>query len=156
MKKVAIIMGSDSDLPIVRKAIDTLAAFEIPYEVHVYSAHRTPAEAGEFAANARKNGTDATRWVEAHWENGGTGKSSDEYEAMLQVNAFDRIGMLADISVALADMRVSILQVNTVKRPDDQTVINLKISCKNIEHFSSIMSRIGSLKDVISVTRGYM
>ena len=56
MKKVAIIMGSDSDLPIVRKAIDTLAAFEIPYEVHVYSAHRTPAEAGEFAANARKNG----------------------------------------------------------------------------------------------------
>ena len=107
-------------------------------------------------ANARKNGTDATRWVEAHWENGGAGKSSDEYEAMLQVNAFDRIGMLADISVALADMRVSILQVNTVKRPDDQTVINLKISCKNIEHFSSIMSRIGSLRDVISVTRGYM
>ena len=56
MKKVAIVMGSDSDLPIVKKAIDTLAAFEIPYEVHVYSAHRTPEEAGELAANARKNG----------------------------------------------------------------------------------------------------
>ena len=103
---------------------------------------------------AHKNGTDATRWVEAHWEN--AGKSNDEYEAMLQVTAFDRIGMLADISVALADMRVSILQVNTTARPDDQTTINLKISCKNIDHFSSIVSRIGSLKDVINVTRGYM
>lgn len=56
MKKVGIVMGSDSDLPIVRKAIDTLASFGIPYEVHVYSAHRTPAEAGDFAANARANG----------------------------------------------------------------------------------------------------
>ena len=56
MKKVGIIMGSDSDLPIVRKAMDTLAAFGVPYEVHVYSAHRTPDEAGEFAARARANG----------------------------------------------------------------------------------------------------
>lgn len=56
MKKVGIIMGSDSDLPIVKKAIDTLDSLEIPYEVHIYSAHRTPAEAGEFAANARQNG----------------------------------------------------------------------------------------------------
>ena len=56
MKKVAIIMGSDSDLPIVQKAADTLKLFEIPFEVHVYSAHRTPAEAKEFACNARKNG----------------------------------------------------------------------------------------------------
>jgi len=56
MKKVGIIMGSDSDLPIVRKAIDTLAAFDIPYEVHVYSAHRTPVEARDFAVSARENG----------------------------------------------------------------------------------------------------
>lgn len=56
MKKVAIIMGSDSDLPIVQKAADTLKLFEIPFEVHVYSAHRTPVEAKEFACNARKNG----------------------------------------------------------------------------------------------------
>ena len=56
MKKVGIIMGSDSDLPIVRKAMDTLAAFGVPYEVHVYSAHRTPDEAGEFAARARADG----------------------------------------------------------------------------------------------------
>ncbi len=56
MKKVGIVMGSDSDLPIVKKAIDTLAAFDIPYEVHVYSAHRTPVEAREFAVSARENG----------------------------------------------------------------------------------------------------
>ncbi len=56
MKKVAIIMGSDSDLPIVSKSADTLKEFGIPFEVHVYSAHRTPNEARDFACNARKNG----------------------------------------------------------------------------------------------------
>ena len=56
MKKVGILMGSDSDLPIIRKATDILKAFEIPYEVHVYSAHRTPIEAAEFSKNARANG----------------------------------------------------------------------------------------------------
>ena len=56
MKKVGIVMGSDSDLPIIRKATDMLDVLEIPYEVHVYSAHRTPVEAAEFAANAKANG----------------------------------------------------------------------------------------------------
>lgn len=56
MKKVGIIMGSDSDLPIVEKAIDTLKQYEVPFEVHVYSAHRTPLEAKEFSSNARQNG----------------------------------------------------------------------------------------------------
>ena len=56
MKKVGIIMGSDSDLPIVKKATDMLKALEIPFEVHVYSAHRTPVEARDFALNARENG----------------------------------------------------------------------------------------------------
>ncbi|MBO5416360.1 MAG: 5-(carboxyamino)imidazole ribonucleotide mutase [Clostridia bacterium] len=56
MKKVGILMGSDSDLPIVEKAINTLAEYGVPYEVHVFSAHRTPVEAKEFSENARKNG----------------------------------------------------------------------------------------------------
>lgn len=56
MKKIGIIMGSDSDLPIVEKAIDTLKQYGVPFEVHVYSAHRTPLEAKEFAINARENG----------------------------------------------------------------------------------------------------
>ena len=56
MKKVGIIMGSDSDLPIVKKATDMLTTLDIPFEVHVYSAHRTPVEARDFALNARSNG----------------------------------------------------------------------------------------------------
>ena len=56
MKKVGIVMGSDSDLPIIQKAVDVLKEFGIPYEVHVYSAHRTPVEARDFALNARNNG----------------------------------------------------------------------------------------------------
>lgn len=49
-------MGSDSDLPVVSKAIDTLKEFEVPFEVHIYSAHRTPKEAAEFSSKARENG----------------------------------------------------------------------------------------------------
>jgi len=56
MKKVAVIMGSDSDLPVVEKAVNTLAEYGVPYEVHVFSAHRTPEQAGEFASSARENG----------------------------------------------------------------------------------------------------
>lgn len=56
MKKIGIVMGSDSDLPVVRKAIDTLNELGVPCEVHVYSAHRTPDEARDFALHARENG----------------------------------------------------------------------------------------------------
>lgn len=56
MKKIGIIMGSDSDLPVVQKAVDTLKSFGVPYEVHVFSAHRTPVEAKEFSSSARANG----------------------------------------------------------------------------------------------------
>ncbi|MBQ1675408.1 MAG: 5-(carboxyamino)imidazole ribonucleotide mutase, partial [Oscillospiraceae bacterium] len=56
MKRVAVIMGSDSDLPVVRKAIDTLREYGVPMEAHVFSDHRCPAEAAEFARNARNQG----------------------------------------------------------------------------------------------------
>ena len=56
MKKVAVIMGSASDLPVVEKAIKTLQEFSVPYEVHIYSAHRTPDQAHAFSAAARENG----------------------------------------------------------------------------------------------------
>ena len=56
MKKVAVIMGSDSDLPKVKPALDKLKEFDVPYEVHIFSAHRTPLEAHEFSASAKKNG----------------------------------------------------------------------------------------------------
>lgn len=56
MKKVGIVMGSDSDLPIIKKATDTLKSMGVPFEVHIYSAHRTPEEAKRFAESARENG----------------------------------------------------------------------------------------------------
>ncbi|MDO4530635.1 MAG: 5-(carboxyamino)imidazole ribonucleotide mutase [Bacillota bacterium] len=56
MKKIGIVMGSDSDLPVVEKAMTTLEKFGVPFEAHVYSAHRTPVEAGEFAKSAREKG----------------------------------------------------------------------------------------------------
>ena len=56
MKKVAVIMGSDSDLPVVEKAFGVFREYGVPFEVHVYSAHRTPEEAKAFSENAAKNG----------------------------------------------------------------------------------------------------
>lgn len=56
MKKVAVIMGSDSDLPVVEKALKTLEEYGVPYEVHVFSAHRTPVQARDFSLSARENG----------------------------------------------------------------------------------------------------
>lgn len=56
MKKVAIIMGSDSDLPVAEKAVNTLSSYGVPFEVHVFSAHRTPDEARAFSVSARENG----------------------------------------------------------------------------------------------------
>ena len=56
MKKVGIIMGSDSDLPVVQKAADVLSDFGVPYEIHIYSAHRTPVEAREFSTTAKEKG----------------------------------------------------------------------------------------------------
>lgn len=56
MKKVAIVMGSDSDAPVMAKVVKVLEGYDIPYEVHVYSAHRTPMQAAEFASNAKENG----------------------------------------------------------------------------------------------------
>ena len=56
MKKVGIVMGSDSDLPILQKTMDTLNALEIPFECHIFSAHRTPVQARDFAVSARENG----------------------------------------------------------------------------------------------------
>ena len=56
MKKVAIIMGSDSDLPVVEKAVNTLKEYGVGFEIHVFSAHRTPVEARDFSLNAKANG----------------------------------------------------------------------------------------------------
>ena len=96
------------------------------------------------------------RWVEAHWENPDMQDSSrNYYEALLQLFTEDRVGMLADVAVALADMKVAILHVNSQKRNNGRCIISLKISCKNIDHYNSIVSRLRSLDGVDSVGRGF-
>jgi GTP pyrophosphokinase len=98
----------------------------------------------------------ADRWVKAEWEHGhNEGSNAGVYEAFIQLHTEDRIGMLADIATALADMRVAILSVNSQKRSNGMGIINLKVSCKNTDHYQSIMSRLKSLAGVVDVVRGY-
>ena len=78
-----------------------------------------------------------------------------QYEALMQVVTEGRISMLADISTALADMKVSIIQINTQKRTGGEVVFNIAVACKNLAHFNSIMARLKSIKNVIAVERGY-
>ena len=96
------------------------------------------------------------RWKEAHWEAGEqSDKNGSLYEALLQIHASDRIGMLADISTALADMRVSILQINVTNKSDGNAIINLKVGCRNIDHCNSIVSRLRGLSGVENILRGF-
>jgi GTP pyrophosphokinase len=103
-----------------------------------------------------RNEENLARWVKAEWEHGhNEGSNAGVYEAFIQLHTEDRIGMLADIATALADMRVAILSVNSQKRSNGMGIINLKVSCKNTDHYQSIMSRLKSLAGVVDVVRGY-
>ncbi len=96
------------------------------------------------------------RWKRAYWEQAdGQDNSRNVYEALLQLFTEDRVGMLADVAVALADMKVAILQVNSQKRTNGRCIITLKISCKNIDHYNSIVARLRTLNGVESVARGF-
>ena len=103
-----------------------------------------------------KDNPDLTdRWKPAHWEGAVSESGKSVYEALLQVHTLDTVGVLADITVALADMKVSILQINSQKAGADRVIINLKVSCKNVEHYNSIVSRLRSLKNILDVIRGF-
>jgi len=102
-----------------------------------------------------QNPANSDRWVEAHWELPVAGARHSVYEALIQIYAYNTITLIADITGALADMKVSILQINSQKRSNERIIINLKISCKNIEHYKSIVSRLKDLSGVESVTRGF-
>ena len=95
------------------------------------------------------------RWVEAHWELPSASTRHSVYEALIQIYAYNTIMLIADITTALADMKVSILQINSQKKSNDEIIINLKVSCKNIDHYRSIVSRLKDLNGVESVTRGF-
>ena len=95
------------------------------------------------------------RWKEAHWETAEGEQQRSVYEALLQIHTMDAVGVLADITVALADMKVSILQINSQKSGDDRAIINLKVSCKNVEHYNAIVSRLRGLANILDVVRGF-
>ncbi len=105
--------------------------------------------------SGQSNPENATRWVNAEWEASAESREGESYEALLQIFAHDDIGILADISMTLAEMKVSILSINSQKKSDDTVIINLKISCKNVDHYKSIVSRLKGLRNVEDVTRGF-
>ena len=94
------------------------------------------------------------RFVRVTWRAGAEESHDGQFEALMKVYVSDRISMLADISVALADMRVSILQINTQKLPGDRAVVNITVGCKNLSHFNSMVSRIKTIKGVEDIQRG--
>ncbi len=102
-----------------------------------------------------QNPDNAERFVEAYWEKGQNTGTQDMYEAQLCVYVEDRLGIVADISVALSDMRVFLLQINTTRSGADKTVVNLTVSCKNVDHYHSIVSRLRSISGVLDITRGF-
>ena len=74
---------------------------------------------------------------------------------MIQIHAEKDIMLLANITTTLADMKVSLLSINTQKSDETDIIINLTVGCKNVEHFNSIMSRLKSIHHVHSITRGF-
>ena len=105
-------------------------------------------------SQSRKNEDNLSRWVRAEWDEVENATTAS-YEAMIQIIAEDGIGVIAAISSTLAEMRVSISQIYTTVLKDGSVAINLHIGCKNTSHFDSIVSRLRSIKSVISVTRGF-
>ena len=98
-----------------------------------------------------------SRWVSAEWENDREFSlgSGETYEAMIQITAVDGIGVMAGITMALADMKVSISQINTQAMKNGDAIINLHVACKSTSHYESIVSRLRSVPSVITVKRGF-
>ena len=105
-------------------------------------------------SQSRRNEDNIARWVRAEWVLPDS-SSQETYEAMLQLITEDGIGVIASISMALADMRVSISQINTQNLKDGSVAINIHVGCKSTSHFDSIVSKLRSIPTVISVSRGF-
>ena len=103
----------------------------------------------------RENPENADRWVDAHWQTKDGASDNSMYEAQITIYVENRLGIVADISVALSEMRVFLLQINTTNSDNENSVVSLKISCKNVEHYNSIVSRLRSINGVRDVVRGF-
>lgn len=95
------------------------------------------------------------RWVTARWALPDNTAPDNLFEALLAVMAENRITLIADISSTLADMHVSIHQINTQKRGEGEIILNLVISCRSSDHLKSIISRLRQIQSIINVERGY-
>ncbi len=95
------------------------------------------------------------RLVKAEWDNEAVrGSAHGVFEAVMQIIAENHISLLADITTSLAEMKVSLLSINTQKSGNDNIIINLTVGCKNSEHFNSIVSRLRNLSHIINISRG--
>ena len=103
---------------------------------------------------SRGNEDNLSRWVRAEWDIAES-ENNSLYEATIQIVAEDEIGVLAGISVTLADMKVSISQINTQTTKSGDNVLNVVIGCKNVSHYNSIVARLRSVPKVVSVTRSF-
>lgn len=106
---------------------------------------------------SRKNEENLSRWVNAQWDipENSSGQNQATYEATVQLILEDGIGIIAGVSVALADMKVSITSINTQMQKNGTMLVNLTVECKNTSHYESIVSKLRSLPAVISVSRGF-
>lgn len=108
--------------------------------------------------NGLKNPDLAERWVHTEWDNESVSASDSGkalYEVMLQIYAENDFMLLANITNALAEMKVSLLSINTQKRTENDIVINLTVGCKNTDHYNSIMSRLKNINHVHNIVRGF-
>ena len=108
--------------------------------------------------NAIKSMSDpekADRWVKAEWEMPAGLRSNDVYESVIRIIAENSMSLMSDLTGILFDMRVSVLNFNSQNRPDGTVVMSIKVACKNTDHFYSIVSRLRSLRNVVSVNRGF-
>ena len=106
--------------------------------------------------SSRANEDNLSRWVRAEWDiPDQEAHHQRTYEAKIQLTVEDGIGVIAAISMALADMKVSISSINTQAQKNDTITVNLVVGCKNTAHYESIVSRLRSVQSVISVSRGF-
>lgn len=95
------------------------------------------------------------RWINASWDPAMLKREKGLYEAIIQIVGDNRIGLLADVTASLADMKVSIISINTKTSSDRTVMINMGIGCKDIDHYNSIISRLGNINGVINIMRGF-
>ncbi len=95
------------------------------------------------------------RWIHAEWDLADIRRmKSSSYEAVVQIFAEDSISLIADVTMALADMKVSITQINTRKHDNSDVIINLKFACKDTNHYNSVVARLKSIPHVNNIVRG--